>query len=416
MAEASASKTIWYIAKYIAPPGPSTVGSRGYQLMRALVARGDQVALITSDSNHLAVVPEMATAHQVQHVDGLQVHWVRTLKFSGAKSIRRILSWLHFEWRLLFVPWKELPRPDAIIVSSLSLLTILNGIRLRRRYGATLVFEIRDIWPLTLVEEGGFSPRNPLVRALGAVERRGYARADVIVGTMPNLGAHVEQVLGRPARVECVPMGYNAAELEEAGDLPIEYRDAGVPEGKFLIGYAGSIGISNALDTFFECVEAMVDEPDVHFVVVGDGGLRASYEQKYGQLPNVTFVGRVPKAAVQSVLAEFDVLYFAAHRSRVWDYGQSLNKLIDYMLSGKPVLASYSGFPSMINEADSGVYVEAGDAIALAAEMRRLAKTAPEELHAMGQRGVQWLRENREYATLAEDYRAIMFPEQSVSH
>ena len=66
------------------------------------------------------------------------------------------MSWLHFEWRLLRSDGNSLPRPDAIIVSSLSILTILNGLWIRRRYRTRLIFEIRDIWPLTLVEEGGF--------------------------------------------------------------------------------------------------------------------------------------------------------------------------------------------------------------------------------------------------------------------
>ena len=42
-------------------------------------------------------------------------------------------------------------------------------------------------------------------------------------------------------------------------------------------------------------------------------------------------------------------------KSKVWDYGQSMNKIVDYMMAGKPVVASYSGYPSMLNEAGSGI-------------------------------------------------------------
>lgn len=402
-------KGIWYISKYIAPPGPSKVGSRGYQLMRKLAESGDSVAIVTSDSNHLATVPRMTDSYWRQDVDGMNVFWVRTMKFVGAKSFRRILSWLHFEWRLLFLPWKMLPKPDAVIVSSLSLLTILNGIRLKRQFGAILVFEVRDIWPLTLTEEGGFSPKNPLVKLLGLIERLGYANSDIIVGTMPNLGAHVFSVLGRRRRTECVPMGFTLEDDVGVGPLPKAYLEAAVPEADFLVGYVGSIGISNALETFFESAAALEHQTGIHFVVVGDGDLLPHYQKKYEMHSNITFVGRVPKRSVQTVLTEFDLLYLSVHQSSVWDYGQSLNKLVDYMLSGKPVLASYSGHQSMINEADSGVFVEAGDSIAVTREILRLSKMPAEELRAMGERGATWLRAHREYGELASDYRRILF-------
>jgi hypothetical protein len=64
---------------------------------------------------------------------------------------------------------------------------------------------------------------------------------------------------------------------------------------------------------------------------------------------------------VKNILAKCNILYFAALNSKAWQYGWSPNKLIDYMISGKSILASYSGYPSMINEANSGIFVPAED-------------------------------------------------------
>ncbi|MBT2475165.1 hypothetical protein J7E68_11430, partial [Microbacterium sp. ISL-103] len=55
--------SVWYISKYLAPPGESTVGNRGYHIMRELAARGNDVSIITSTSNHLAVTPDPSTPH-----------------------------------------------------------------------------------------------------------------------------------------------------------------------------------------------------------------------------------------------------------------------------------------------------------------------------------------------------------------
>lgn len=405
---------IWYVSKYVSPPTNASAGGRGYMLMHELAAQGYECVIITSDSNALAQVPNLATAYETRDDDGLKMRWVRTLRYSVAKSSRRVLSWLHFEWRLFLMPKEDLPPPDAVIVSSLSLLTILNGFLLRRRYGCRLVFEIRDIWPLTITEEGGFGKRNPFVLALRWVEKLGYRYSDAIVGTMPNLEEHVANVLGFKREVACVPMGIDPSEAGEGQALPGDYEQAYLPSEKFVVAHAGTIGITNALDTFLKCAEQLKGNPEIHFLIVGDGDLKASYQTAYGHLENITFAPKVPKQMVQAVLSRCDLLYFSVHVSEVWRYGQSLNKVIDYMLSGKPVVASYTGFPSMINEAGCGSYVPAGDVATLSEEILRYASMQESERVAMGARGRAWLLEHRSYAALAKDYLNIIFP-QAVS-
>ena len=87
-----------------------------------------------------------------------------------------------------------------------------------------------------------------------------------------------------------------------------------------------------------------------------------------------------------------------------WGIEVTLPDGIDYMLAGKPIVASYSGYPSMVNEADCGVFVPVEDVDALRAEFERLALLSPAERKAMGERGRTWLLENRRFETLASDY------------
>lgn len=400
---------IWYVSKYVAPPTTVSAGGRGYLLMREFARLGYQSVIITSDSNRLAEVPLLETPYLVQELEGIQLCWVRTLKYSVAKSMRRMLSWIDFEFRLLMLPKKAFPRPDVVVVSSLSLLTVLNGFVLRRRYKCRLIFEVRDIWPLTIVEEGGFSASNPFVLGLGLIEKIGYRYADAIVGTMPNLGEHVASVLGASKTTHCIPMGVEDAALSSVDELPIDYVTKYIPGDKFIVAHAGTIGITNALETMLECAETMVNVQGVHFLIVGEGDLREHYQKKYAHLSNLTFAPRVQKSMVQSVLSRCDLLYFAVHASKVWEYGQSLNKVIDYMLAGKPVVASYTGYPSMINEARSGTFVPAGDIAALRQEILRYSVMEKSEREAVGQRGREWLFKNRSYPTLAKKYLAVLF-------
>ncbi len=399
---------IWYISKYVAPSYAAKVSARGFLILAALVKAGHRCTLITSDSNHLISAPSFKGKQMVELVDGVEVHWLKTLKYKSARSFGRMLSWLDFEWQLFFTPKKNMDIPDVVVVSSLSLLTILNGLLLRRKYKCKLIFEVRDIWPMVLVASGSISPRNPLVIFLSFLERLGYVKADKIVGTMPNLALHIEKVTGKKIEAACIPQGVDEGLLDESMPLSEDYVNKYLPKNKFVVCHAGSIGADNALETFFACARAMQDREDIHFLMVGDGYLREQFQNENSDLKNLTFAPRVEKKQVQSVLEHVDVVYFAVNTSPLWAYGQSLNKVIDYMLSGKPVLASYTGYPSMVNEADCGLFVPAEDVVALSAAIDRFSKMPKEELNEMGRRGREWILTNRRFGNLASQYLDVI--------
>lgn len=403
------SKTIWYISKYMTPPYAARVGARGFMILREMARLGQRAVLVTSDSNHLADVPKIDGREFVEVVDGVDVLWLKTRKYDSARSLGRILSWFDFEWQLWRHPKGALPRPDVVIVSSPSPLAIFNGLWLRRKHRCKLVFEVRDIWPLTLVAAGGYSSSDLPVLFMGIVERLSYRQADLIVGTMPNLGEHVEKVLGEKKIVACIPQGLDEQLLADQEPLPEGYVELYIPSDRFVVCHAGTIGADNALETLMACAGRMVTtHPRIHFLVVGDGYLKADFERRYANLANVTFAPGVPKKAVQSVLARCNLLYFAAHRSPLTQFGQSLNKIVDYMYAAKPIIGSYSGFPSMINEAGCGSFVPAEDADALRAEIERYFAMPDEERSRMGKRGRDWLLEHRRFATLASDYLRLL--------
>jgi glycosyltransferase involved in cell wall biosynthesis len=159
----------------------------------------------------------------------------------------------------------------------------------------------------------------------------------------------------------------------------------------------------------------MTEVKSCHFLVLGDGEMRQSYIDKYGNLPNLTFAPRVPKAQVHDFLTRCDLLYLSVHKSTVWDFGLSLNKLIDYMLAEKPILASYSGHQSMINEAGCGTFVPAADVPSLRDEFERYLSLDAAVRQQLGANGRQWLLENRRYEALAPRFLEILLDEVSNS-
>lgn len=400
---------IWIITKY-ASSIEEGFESRAFALAREFTQKGHKCSIISSDSNHFGVYPKYKSIYNVHQNFNFFVLRIRTFKYKKSASLRRIISWVDFEIKLLFAPLNKFPRPDIIIVSSLSLLTILNGIRLRKRYSAKLIFEIRDIWPLTMIVEGGYNKYHPVVLFLAWVEKRGYAKSDLVVGTMPNLSMHVSKRLGTlKTRCECVPFGFDPDFFLLNTSNSTGFRMAYyIPTGKFIVGYAGSIGLSNGLDAIIDCIIKMQSDERFLFLFLGDGACRLEYVERTRHLPNVMFLPKVEREEVSSFLSLCDLLYFSSLKSEVWEYGWSPNKLIDYMMAGKPVLASYSGFQSMINEAESGFFVEAENPEEINKALNGIVDIPKLELQEMGSKGRSWLINNRKWADVAELYLSLM--------
>lgn len=396
-------KNIWYISKY-ATPLKYGFGSRLFYLAREFNILGNNTVVISSDSNHLAQFPNFKSVYTKEIINGVDTWWIKTIKYKGSNSIRRIMSWIDFELKLWLMPKGMLPRPDIVIVSSLALITILNGYWLKRKFGCKLIFEIRDIWPLTIIEEGGYNKWNPFVMFLAWVEKFGYRNADIIVGTMPNLSEHIKGITGKTINCHCFPFGYDLGLYNNLESLPEGYEVRYIPKNKFIIGYAGSIGTANALDTLIKCAKEMKENLNIHFLLLGDGDLLNEYKSQATELKNITFAPKVKKSQVEMVLRHCQVLYFSVEDSNVWRYGQSLNKLIDYMIAGKPIIASYSGYPSMLNEAQCGIFIPAKDVRSLTMAIHEYAQLPKDQLETIGQRGKKWLLKNRPYNKIALEY------------
>ncbi|HEY9168502.1 MAG TPA: glycosyltransferase family 4 protein [Lutibacter sp.] len=382
--------------------------TRLFAMSRVFVKKGHAVTIISSVDNYFAKFPKFKKIYNHQIIDGIKVIWIKVINYQKTVSFKRVLSWLDYEWKLLWIKRELLSKPDVIIVSSLSLLSIINGMRLKKKFNCKLIFEIRDIWPLTLIEEGGYSPSNPMVKVLAWIERWGYKNSDLVVGTMPNLVAHVNKVTGQEIKTECVPFGFDLKHFQEDSSSASVNTEYNIPKNKFIIGYAGSIGLSNGLDTFIAVIKKLKDYKNLHFIILGGGGLRETYMNDLKECSNVQFIAKVERQEVKKILAQCNLLYFATLKSKVWDYGWSLNKLTDYLMAAKPILASYSGFPSMINEADSGIIVPAEDEKSLIDAITMIHSMPTEELEAMGERGKQWLIQNRQWEKLADDYLSLI--------
>lgn len=391
------------ISKYASIPKYGAA-ARLFYLAKEFATTKNKVTLITSDSNHLCKYPKTKSVYNYEKISDVEICWIKTKKYTRTASVSRVVSWFDFEWKLFRFNLKKVNKPDVIIISSLSLLTIFYGYYLKRKFQIPLVFEVRDIWPLTLTEEGGFKSYHPLVLLLSAVERFAYKKSDMVVGTMPNLSEHVNKISKHRRKVFCSPLGFEKSEMSNDMKLNSNPLESVFPNNKKIIGYAGSMGISNALDNYISVIKKFSTNDNIFFLLVGSGDLKLKYRKELEDYSNVKFLEKIPQSQVKYFLAKCDLLYLSTHQSKIWEYGQSMNKVVQYMLAGKPIIASYSGYPSMINEADCGALVSSNNMEDLYSAINNYSKMESSELAKIGLRGKVWIEQHRNYKTLAQEY------------
>lgn len=402
------ARVVWFVNQY-AGSAEHGMEFRHYELGRELVGLGATVVIISGSYSHLyARQPTVTGAYTVETFDGLTYCWVRVPSYARAISIGRVWNMIVFMLRLYRLPTDRLPRPDAIVVSSPSLFPIVPAGRWARRFRSRLLFEVRDVWPLTLQELGGLSRRHPLVFTMQWFEDRAYRVADRIVSLLPAIGPHLSARGADLTKLSIVPNGVSEEVLRaSSSDLP-EPEPADRSSTRFTVGFVGTLALANAIDNLIEAARRLEDDA-IEIVIVGQGSEGDRLRTLAGGLANVRFVGGIPKGQVPSMLRGFDVCYVGYHSSPLYRFGISPNKVYDYMAAARPIVLAADGANDLVQEADCGFTIAPDDPAALAAAIRSMRDLPPSRRDAMGANGRAWVERERSYATLARQYDPILF-------
>lgn len=387
------------------------MGGRHYYLARELAKQGYKVYLIASSASHLLRQPPIIDEpFKVEPVEGFSFVWVKMPAYSEAHSKQRALNWFLFPWRIQALAKVLADKPDAVLVSSPSPIAFLGAQRLAKKFNARLIFEVRDIWPLTLTEIGGYSKKHPFIRLMQWVEGRAYRDADAVVSNLKNAVEHMES-RGMPReKFSWIPNGFSIDEVNQKAPLNSRTVDQ-LPQGKFIVGYTGTLGVANALEALIEAASLLRKNTEIAFVLVGGGKEKQKLESfvKNKGLDNVFFVGELPKVEIQAALENFDVCYIGWLNDKIYRFGIGANKIPEYLWSGKPVLHAYSGACDPIKEAGAGLQVPAENPEELAEAILKLYRMSAEERAKMGANGRKAAMAQHEYGLLANKLADVLF-------
>ena len=190
-----------------------------------------------------------------------------------------------------------------------------------------------------------------------------------------------------------------------AEPLRPDVASALAPRGDVVVGYAGSMGLPNALDTLLDAAGLLRAEP-LRFVLVGNGHERQRLANRIADeaLANVRLLEPIPKAQIPAFLAAIDIAYIGWQRVPIYRFGIAPNKLMDYMMAGRAVLHSVEAGNDPVADAGCGLTVPPQDAAAVADGLRRLAALTPAERGGMGERGRVYVLAEHAYPVLARRF------------
>ncbi len=406
---------IWIVCPY-AGSVRHGMNYRPYYFGREFARAGHRVVVVSGSYSHQFVrLPETKGTYTRETLDGMEYVWVKVPRYRSSGDPARTAGWALFCLRLGGVARLGLPKPDAIVVSSPVPYPVVPAAALACWFGAKLVFDVRDIWPLSLTALGGYSTRHPFIRLTQWVEDFAYRKADLVVSALPNALEHMSSRGLSPDRFLWVSNGVDPEDAESAPDTGTASGAGGgivagaipkIPrDGGFHVCYAGSFHERNVAMVFVEAAALLKARGvNVRFHFLGkDGGGKPALVARARDLgaDNVVFHDPIPRSSMQGFLAGMDACLAGTKGSPLYRFGISLTKQFDYMLAGKPVVLSSNAVNDLVTRTGCGLVVPPEEPGAAADAIEALARMEPSAREAMGRRGRETLLAEFTYPKLA---------------
>jgi glycosyltransferase involved in cell wall biosynthesis len=384
-------------------------GTRHYELAQHLVQNGHDFTIVASDLSYLtgerAVAPGKGIVSKQVH-NGVTVLRAYTYPALHRSFVWRVVSFISFMVSSVLASLRAGP-VDLVMGTTPPIFQAASAWLVAWLRGRPFLLEVRDLWPEFAIDMGVLT--NPLLIALSrALEAFLYARATHVLVNSP---AYRDYLIAKgvpTGKISLIPNGV-IPELFDPNDDGSELRARLGLADRFIVTYAGAMGMANDLETVLRAAQHLADVPHIHFLFVGDGKERANLQAASNQmgLGNVTFAGAFPKSHMSTVLAASDACLAILKNIPMFRTTYP-NKVFDYMAAGRPTILAIDGvIRQVIETAGGGVFVPPGDDAALATAARTLASD-PERSRAMGAAARAYVVQHFNRRQQAQDFEQLV--------
>lgn len=399
---------ILFLSHYF-PPEVNAPASRTYEHCRQWVLDGHEVTVVTCAPNHPRgqVYPGYRNRmFQREEMDGIHVIRLWTLLSPNEGTFRRTLNYVSYLISVVIaLPW--LPKTSVVVSTSPQFFNGLAGYFVSRLGRMRWVLEIRDLWPDSILAVGAIKNRF-VIGVLERLELFAYRRADWIVPVTDAFRRHMISKGIDGSKITVIKNGVDLSFFTPRTGDPEFARKHGLND-KFVVAYVGTHGMAHHLETILEAA-ALIEEPDIAFVLVGDGAerdrllkLRESME-----LRNVLMLPQLPKADMPMFWGITDVSLVHLKRAELFTTVIP-SKIFESMGMMRPIVLGVEGEARVIvEEAQAGICIEPENPSQLAAAVKKLYmdRTLCDRF---GHNGRQYVQTYFDRVALARRFEQILF-------
>ena len=404
------------LSLFFAPDGLSTATIVS-ELAHDLKEKGHSVSVIAAVP-HYNYEPESRAAQPLQRkwgglyyrsvYQGVPV-WHTSIGPRRERGRGRIMIFLIHNLISLWLGLFAVGKQDVILVVSPPLTSGVIGWLLSVLKRAKYIYNIQEIFPEVYITMGAMRRESLAARVLFRIERLVYRTSHALT---PICQVFADDIAakGIPAeKIQVIPNFVDTEFLKPgAKDNPFT-QELGLVD-KFVLLYAGNIGLSQSFDTLLEVAGRLAGEPEIVFLIVGDGARRAEIETLVQErnLENVILLPYQPRSRVPEIYATGDVglvpLMAGTARTTL------PSKLYTIMATGIPALVAVdpdSDIVRAVHEAKCGMAIQPDDTDALERAVRQMYGDK-DALKSYGENGRRYAVQNFARQVVVQKYHDLI--------
>lgn len=337
-------KRVWFVSHYSMPP-EYEMRIKTQMYARYLGEKGIDCTIFSASTIHNTDINLIngKNLYIKRQYQGLEFVHIKCSNYKKT-GIKRIINMLQFSLRFSKVA-DDFILPD-VIVADTNCISFKPIYHYCKKNNIKIVLDVRDLWPLSIVEYYRINPSNLLIKYLYKREETMYKKADIITFSMEGAYEYLKdrglESIILDGKVFCINNGVDLKSFNHNRDNYI-LNDPDLDNNDlYKIVYTGSIRKANNLDIILDTAK-LINDNNVVFLIWGTG----DYEDKLKNriidenIKNVIIKGWIDKKYIPSILCRADLNLNHNYSSPLFRYGISFNKLFDYMAAQKPILTTF---------------------------------------------------------------------------